>query len=103
MHAAGEDLRICLLKPATAAARFRRPDRRRAGGFSYPLSLVNLVAQVSKVALAGSETRTDWRQRPLTPAQLHYALDDVRYLLDRCRPVSARSRSRSNRLGRGRV
>ena len=47
-------------------------------GFSYPLSLVNLVAQVLKVALAGSETRTDWRRRPLTPAQLRYALDDVR-------------------------
>ncbi len=50
-------------------------------GYSYPLSLVNLVAQVLKVPMAGSETRTDWRKRPLTRAQLHYALDDVRYLL----------------------
>jgi ribonuclease D len=34
------------------------------------------------VSLAGSETRTDWRQRPLSAAQLEYALDDVRHLLD---------------------
>jgi len=34
------------------------------------------------VSLAGGETRTDWRRRPLTAAQVQYALDDVRYLLD---------------------
>jgi ribonuclease D len=51
-------------------------------GLSYPLSLVNLVGQVLGISLAGSETRTDWRHRPLTAAQLNYALDDVRYLLE---------------------
>ena len=65
-----------------AAARLRRADRRRADGPLYPLSLVNLVSQVLSVSLAGSETRTDWRHRPLSPAQLDYALDDVRHLLD---------------------
>ena len=30
------------------------------------------------------ETRTDWRKRPLSPAQIDYALDDVRHL-DRLR------------------
>ena len=38
--------------------------------------------QVLGISLAGSETRTDWRHRPLSAAQLNYALDDVRYLLD---------------------
>jgi len=50
-------------------------------GYSYPLSLVNLVFQALRVSLPGSETRTDWRRRPLSAGQLRYALDDVRYLL----------------------
>jgi ribonuclease D len=83
MHAAGEDLRICLLR--TGALPRRVFDVQLAAGLvglSYPLSLVNLLGQVLGISLASSETRTDWRQRPLSSAQLHYALDDVRYLLD---------------------
>ena len=82
MHAAGEDMRICLLRTGKIPRRvFDVQIAAGLVGYSYPLSLVNLVAQVLKVPLAGSETRTDWRRRPLTRAQLHYALDDVRYLL----------------------
>jgi len=83
MHAAGEDMRICLLR--TGAVPRRVYDVQIAAGlvgYSYPLSLTNLVSQVLKISLPGSETRTDWRRRPLTPAQLRYALDDVRHLLD---------------------
>jgi ribonuclease D len=83
MHAAGEDLRICLLKTGSLPRRvFDVQMAAGLSGFNYPLSLVNLVSQVLGVSLAGSETRTDWRHRPLSTAQLHYALDDVRYLLD---------------------
>ena len=67
MHAAGEDLRICLLQ--TGAVPRRVFDVQIAAGlvgYSYPLSLVNLVVQVLRVSLPGSETRTDWRRRPLT-------------------------------------
>jgi ribonuclease D len=83
MHAASEDLRICLLR--TGALPRRVFDVQMAAGLtglSYPLSLVNLVGQVLGISLAGTETRTDWRRRPLSAAQLHYALDDVRHLLD---------------------
>lgn len=83
MHAAGEDMRICLMR--TGALPRRIFDVQIAAGlvgYSYPLSLVNLVGQALRVSLAGSETRTDWRRRPLTPAQVRYALDDVRYLLE---------------------
>lgn len=83
MHAAGEDLRICLIKTGRLP-RWVYDVQMAAGlaGFSYPLSLVNLVGQVLGVSLVGGETRTDWRRRPLSAAQIDYALDDVRYLLD---------------------
>ena len=81
MHAAGEDLRICLLRTGSLPRRvFDVQMAAGLVGLSYPLSLVNLVGQVLGISLAGSETRTDWRHRPLTAAQLHYALDDVRLL-----------------------
>jgi ribonuclease D len=52
-------------------------------GFGYPLSLDNLLQKTVKGAkLKKTETRTDWRKRPLTLTQVDYALDDVRYLLD---------------------
>jgi ribonuclease D len=83
MHAAGEDLRIALQRAR------RLPERVvdvqvGAGlvGHGYPLSLGNLVRAELGVTVAGGETRTDWRRRPLSPAQLHYAMDDVRYLLE---------------------
>jgi ribonuclease D len=83
MHAAGEDLRICRYHSGKVPARVY--DVQIAAGFTglgYPLSLGNLVSQTVGKTVHGGETRTDWRRRPLTEAQLHYALDDVRYLLD---------------------
>jgi ribonuclease D len=83
MHAAGEDLRICHIRTQSLPQRlFDVQIVAGLVGLNYPLSLVNLVGQVLGITLAGSETRTDWRHRPLSAAQLNYALDDVRYLLD---------------------
>src|SRR5262249_40840535 len=50
-------------------------------GLPYPLGHGNLVGQVLRVQLAKGETLTEWRDRPLTRAQIRYAFDDVRYLL----------------------
>ena len=83
MHAAGEDLRICRLKTGTVPRRvFDVQIAAGLVGFGYPLSLGNLVHQALKVSLLGGETRTDWRRRPLSEAQLRYALEDVRHLLE---------------------
>ncbi len=83
MHAAGEDLRICRLRTGTVPRRvFDVQIAAGFVGFSYPLSLGNLTYQALRVSLLGGETRTDWRRRPLSEAQLRYALEDVRHLLD---------------------
>jgi ribonuclease D len=83
MHAAGEDLRIGRFQTGRVPARvFDVQIAAGLVGFGYPLSLGNLVNQLLQVTLAGGETRTDWRRRPLSAAQLRYALDDVRHLLD---------------------
>ncbi len=46
----------------------------------YPAGYAALVRRLLNVQTNKGETRTDWRRRPLSDAQLDYALDDVRYL-----------------------
>ena len=49
-------------------------------GFSHGIGLQKLLFEAIGVGLPKTETRTDWLQRPLSDAQVRYALDDVRYL-----------------------
>lgn len=49
-------------------------------GWGYALGYARLVEQLLGAALDKSETRSDWLRRPLSDAQVQYALDDVRYL-----------------------
>ena len=91
MHAAGEDLRICRLQTGRVPARlFDVQIAAGLVGYGYPLSLANLVSQVLGHSVFGGETRTDWRKRPLSEAQLRYALDDVRHLLPLASALRAR-------------
>jgi ribonuclease D len=50
-------------------------------GYDYPISLQRLVQTTFHVRLHKSKTLTDWRKRPLAPSQIHYAAEDVQYLL----------------------
>ena len=46
----------------------------------YPAGYASIVRRFLNLPTNKGETRTDWRQRPLSQAQLDYALDDVRHL-----------------------
>ena len=81
LHDAPQDLSI--LRPATGASPRGIFDTRVASGFAglaSTISLRDLLIEVLGVELHKTETRTDWLQRPLTPTQVEYAEDDVRYL-----------------------
>jgi len=49
-------------------------------GLDEQISYAELVSQTCNVQLDKSESRTDWKKRPLTQAQIDYALDDVNHL-----------------------
>ena len=82
LHAGQQDLEL-----------FHEPHRPRAApiidtqvaaamaGYGAQVGYAQLVERLVGVAVEKSETLTDWSRRPLTKAQLAYAVDDVRYLL----------------------
>jgi ribonuclease D len=49
-------------------------------GMEAQVSYAALVEQIDGTRLSKTESRTDWQRRPLTAAQIEYALDDVHYL-----------------------
>ncbi len=82
LHDARQDLD--LIHHYTSAAPVNVFDTQLAAGFcGHPanLGLQKLLYEVLDVGLSKTETCTDWSQRPLTDAQVRYALDDVRYLV----------------------
>jgi len=95
--AAREEIRFSLRFAARPPGRVW--DAQVAAGFvgeGYPLSHTNLVRKVLGIRVSGGESFTDWRQRPLSDAQLEYAADDVRYLL----PIREKVGVMARKLGR---
>ena len=97
MHSCGEDLALlqhCLqVKPA------RLFDTQLAAaycGHGYSISYQGLVQSTLNIALGKGETRSDWIHRPLTDAQLHYAAQDVNFLI----PLFGQLTDKLNELGR---
>ncbi len=77
-HAAREEIRFCYRYTGGPIAGLF--DTQLAAGFvglEFPASLSSLVQRLLGQSLAKGETRTNWRTRPLTEAQLRYAARDV--------------------------
>ena len=99
LHAAREDLRLAYFgggKRLPAGVLDTQVAAGLIGLPSYPLSYARLTEALMGVKLSKGETRSEWDRRPLTPAQLEYARDDVRYLL----PVADKLGRLLERLGR---
>jgi ribonuclease D len=80
VHAARQDLEV--LAPVVGAVHnvFDTQVAAALVGFSAQVGYADLVREVLGVTLHKSQTRTDWSRRPLSAAQIDYALDDVRHL-----------------------
>lgn len=82
LHAARQDVEVLL--PLTETPLAPVLDTQVAAalcGYAPQIGYGELVARELDVVLEKGQARTDWKQRPLTPQQLSYAADDVRYLL----------------------
>ncbi len=81
LHAARCELEFCL--EAAGSLPTRLFDVQVAAGLvsgEYPAGYNSLISRLLGEKAGKHETRTDWRRRPLTPRQISYALDDVRFL-----------------------
>ena len=83
MHSPSEDLvafrHTCGVVPSPL---FDTQAAAAMAGIGGGLGYQKLVEQLTGTALAKGETRSDWLRRPLSPAQLEYAADDVRHLFE---------------------
>ena len=91
VHAGREEVRLCRLWTGqTPGNLFDLQIAAALVGMVYPIGHGSLVNHLLNVQLAKGETLTEWRDRPLTRAQIQYAFDDVRYLLPLWQILSAR-------------
>ena len=82
VHAGREEVRLCRLQTGQVPPNlFDLQIAAGLTGLPYPLGHGSLVGHVLGMHLSKGETLTEWRKRPLTPNQVRYAFDDVRYLL----------------------
>lgn len=98
LHAAWQDMEIFhhLSKGHVPSPLFDTQIAAAVLGMGDQLGYGRLVEALLGVVLDKSQSRTDWSRRPLTNAQLEYAIDDVRYLRD----VYQALHTQLNQLGR---
>jgi ribonuclease D len=97
LHAGREEIRLCHRSVGRPLGHpFDLQIAAGLVGMIYPIGYGILANELLGQRLAKGETLTEWRTRPLTQAQVHYAFDDVRYLL----PMWGKLNQRLKELGR---
>jgi len=97
-HALSSDLRIFADAFATLPAQvFDTQVAAAFCGYGLSISLLDLVRDVVGVTLRKSQTVSDWSTRPLTPPQVEYLVDDVRYLFTVADRLEVRLEERGRR------
>jgi ribonuclease D len=99
MHAGAQD--VAILARATGLPVANVFDTQVAAafvGYGAQVAYVKLVEKVCGARLSKAARFTDWTRRPLDPQQIAYALDDVRYLGEVARALTAEL-ERRGRLG----
>lgn len=97
IHAGGEDYEIlaqAIGKPITQV--FDTQIAAAFAGIGDAMGYAALVQHYTEVELDKSQSRTDWMQRPLAPAQLDYAAADVIHLHDIYPRLVERLQARGN-------
>jgi len=90
-HAARQDLEIFFhIKGELPVSLFDTQIAAALLGYDKQLGYANLINEVLGVELAKTQTRTNWKRRPLHRNQLEYAADDVIYLAQAYELLSAR-------------
>jgi len=96
LHAARQDLEVLWPVVGALSNVFDTQVAAALIGLPAQIGYADLVFELSGVRLHKSETRTDWSRRPLSAAQLEYALDDVLHLS----PLREQLCERLDKLGR---
>ena len=96
MHACRQDLEVLYPVAGVVGPVFDTQIAAALTGAPAQVGYADLVRRLLGCDLAKAHTRTDWSVRPLSPEQIEYALDDVRYLL----PLKAHLEAQIERLGR---
>src|SRR3984957_17256536 len=81
MHGCRQDIEVLLPSVGFVAPVFDTQIAAALTGMPAQIGYAELVRRVTGRELSKAHTRADWSRRPLSPEQLDYALDDVRYLL----------------------
>lgn len=80
VHAARQDLEVLWPLFGSVHGIYDTQIAAALAGMPAQIGYSELVRRLLGITLAKAETRTDWSRRPLSAAQLQYAIDDVVHL-----------------------